>query len=121
MFIETIEIVLVFLMTTYGAILLSLGLWMLQMKRVSRKLKQTPEALEAYFEQLDQRTIFIRMMANYLVIMLIGSVLLACTLWQEKPIYGVFLFGWGLFHLAYKYWQKKDQFKLIIQKKNHHK
>ena len=121
MLIETIEIVLVFLMVTYGAILLALGLWTLQMKRVNNKFRQDPEALEAYFEQLNQRTIFIRIMVNYLAVMLVCSVLLACTFWKEKPIFGVFLFGWGLFHLVYKYWQKKDQFKIIIHKKNNHK
>ena len=117
MLIEVVEIVLIFLITTYSAIFLSLGLWMIQMKQVSTKLSNQPEKLEAYFENLTQRKVFLRSMANYLFIMLVFSILLAMTFWHEKPIYAVFLFGWGLFHLAYKYWQKKDQFHIMIQKK----
>ncbi|MGX7030623.1 hypothetical protein [Vagococcus zengguangii] len=121
MLIEVVEIVLIFLITTYSAIFLSLGLWVIQMKQVSTKLSNQPEKLEAYFENLTQRKVFLRSMANYLFIMLVFSILLAMTFWREKPIYAVFLFGWGLFHLAYKYWQKKDQFHIMIQKKTKNK
>ncbi|MGX6962163.1 hypothetical protein [Vagococcus xieshaowenii] len=117
MLVDVVEIILIFLMSTYGAIFLSMGLWLIQMQRISKKFNQEPKKLEAYFDKLTKRNVFYRMMTNYLIVMLVLSSVVGLTIWKDRPVYAIFLFGWGVFHLVYKYWQKKDQFSIIIDKK----